>query len=118
MDIHDDQYWRGMRKGWNIAAAEYEATFVPMFMEHTERCLKLGALAPGERVLDVACGNGVATLIAAQAVGERGNAVGVDYSHEMIARAEARASLLRVTNARFERHRMEQIGLPNASFDV
>ena len=38
------------------------------------------ALQPGERVLDVGCGGGKATIAAAQAVGPTGNAIGADIS--------------------------------------
>lgn len=114
----DDAYWRGMRKGWNIAASEYEATFVPMFAQHYERCIAVAKLQVGERVLDVACGNGAATFLAARAVGASGSVVGVDYSHEMVAKAQAQATALRLSNTRFERHRMEKIELPDASFDA
>ncbi len=48
------------------------------------------ALTPGERVLDLGCGTGWATRLAAQAVeGGPGMAVGQDISEEMIARARA-----------------------------
>jgi ubiquinone/menaquinone biosynthesis C-methylase UbiE len=41
-------------------------------------------LHPGECVLDVACGTGVVTRIAAQRVGPRGRVTGVDLNAGMI----------------------------------
>jgi ubiquinone/menaquinone biosynthesis C-methylase UbiE len=41
-------------------------------------------LAGGERVLDLACGTGVVTRIAAQRVGPRGRVTGVDLNAEML----------------------------------
>ena len=46
-------------------------------------------LAPGERVLDVACGTGVVARVAAKHVGPTGRVVGVDLNPGMIAVARA-----------------------------
>jgi SAM-dependent methyltransferase len=46
-------------------------------------------LAPGERVLDVACGTGVVARIAAQRVGPRGRVTGVDLNAGMISVARS-----------------------------
>src|ERR1700756_165916 len=47
--------------------------------------LTLSAVAPGERVLEVGCGTGAATVPLAEAVGERGEVVGIDISEPMLA---------------------------------
>jgi ubiquinone/menaquinone biosynthesis C-methylase UbiE len=53
-----------------------------------EQTIARMALKPGERVLDLGCGEGWATRLLAQAVeGGPGMAVGLDISDEMIARA-------------------------------
>jgi len=46
-------------------------------------------LAAGERVLDIACGTGVVTRIAAQRVGPRGRVTGVDLNAGMISVARS-----------------------------
>src|SRR5262245_17337254 len=46
-------------------------------------------LAGGERVLDVACGTGVVTRVAAMRVGRAGHVVGVDLNPSMIAVAQS-----------------------------
>lgn len=51
-------------------------------------------LAPGERVLDVACGTGLSLPLLAEQVGAAGEVVGVEMSPEMIEQARARAARL------------------------
>lgn len=52
-------------------------------------------LAPGERVLDVACGTGLSFPLLAERVGAAGQVVGVELSPEMMRQARARAAPLR-----------------------
>lgn len=64
------------------------------------RAIGLLRLAPGETVLDVACGTGLSLPLLAEAVGPSGRVIGVDASSEMIAFARRRVveeGLARVT---------------------
>ena len=54
----------------------------------------MGDLRPGETVVDVGCGAGFDTLIAAQQVGPSGRVVGVDMTEAMIGKARAGANAL------------------------
>ena len=47
-----------------------------------------GGVGPGDRVLDVACGTGMVSRIAADRVGARGSVVGLDRNPAMLAVAE------------------------------
>jgi SAM-dependent methyltransferase len=77
------------------------------------------ALAAGETVLDVGCGAGIDTILAARAVGERGRAIGLDVLEEMCERARRHAREARVDDrTRFVRGEMEDMPLPDASVDV
>lgn len=67
------------------------------------------ALKPGERVLDLGCGAGLDSLIAASAVGEGGLVVGVDLAEEMVARARRTAGEAGIGNVRFERAEAEAL---------
>jgi SAM-dependent methyltransferase len=57
-----------------------------------------GELRPGERVVDVGCGAGLDTLIAAQQVEARGRVVAVDMTAEMRAKTQQGALELGLTN--------------------
>ena len=65
-----------------------------LFAEWAPRLVAAAELGPGERVLDVACGTGIATLSAARAVAPDGSATGVDLNAGMIAVARAKAPQL------------------------
>src|ERR671912_665012 len=71
-------------------------------------------LRPGQKVLDVACGNGNAALAAARRFGE---VVGVDYVHSLLegGRERARAEGWQVD---FREGDAEDLPFPDTSFDV
>jgi ubiquinone/menaquinone biosynthesis C-methylase UbiE len=69
----------------------------------TEHILRLAGLGPGMRVLDVGCGTGDVSLLAAQLVGPEGSVLGVDRSAEALATARARAEAAGAHNIRFLR---------------
>jgi 2-polyprenyl-3-methyl-5-hydroxy-6-metoxy-1,4-benzoquinol methylase len=49
--------------------------------------LSLGTVQPGEQVIDVGCGGGMDSLIAARMAGPTGQVTGVDMTPAMLARA-------------------------------
>ena len=55
---------------------------------------RIAALPPGATVVDIGCGAGMDLLLAAQAVGPDGRAIGVDMTESMAARAETAARTL------------------------
>ena len=62
---------------------------------------RLGALGPGEHVVDVGCGAGFDSLIAARMVGPEGRVVGVDMTPAMLAKARSSASTMGAANVEF-----------------
>ncbi|MBO0783372.1 MAG: class I SAM-dependent methyltransferase [Ktedonobacteraceae bacterium] len=58
----------------------------------TRRMLEDAGISQGMRVLDIGCGPGDVSLLAASLVGKEGRVVGVDSSVAAIARAQARAA--------------------------
>ena len=109
---------RVQRYGWDLAATSYEPLWQTQLADAQAKLMACAALAPGETVLDVACGTGLITFEAATAVGPRGNVLGVDLSGQMIEVARRQALRRQVNNVRFARMDAEQLDLPDASVDV
>jgi len=109
---------RIQRYGWDLAAREYEPLWQSQLATAHARVLQCAAPAPGECVLDIACGTGLITLPAAEAVGPHGVVVGVDLSNRMVDAARKRARERRLSNAVFRRMDGERLDLPDAAFDV
>jgi len=100
-----------------VPSENYERYFVPAIGKPLSLDLiRLAALHPGARVLDVACGTGIVARLAAQQVGPGGTVAGVDANAGMLAVARA------VTPAELsiEWHEMnaEDMSLPDEAFDV
>jgi len=68
----------------------YEQELVgPLFRPFAESVIEETAPAPGQRVLDIACGTGIVARLAHQRVGNGGTVVGVDISPLMLAVARS-----------------------------
>ena len=78
----------------------------------------LGALRPGEHVVDVGCGAGIDTIIAADMVGPEGRVTGVDMTPAMLEKARASVAAAGCTNVRLELGYAEQLPLEDGSVDV
>lgn len=78
----------------------------------------LGALEPGEHVLDLGSGAGTDSLVAAQMVGAEGSVTGVDMTPEMVAKARASANELAARNVEFVESEAEQLPFADGRFDV
>ena len=76
------------------------------------------ALRPGETVLDLSCGASIDTLLSARAVGPTGQAIGIDMTPEMAARARANAAAAGLANVEIKEAMIETLPLPDASIDV
>jgi len=74
------------------AAEIYDEFFLPaLFSAWAPQVVAAAQLLPGMRVVDVACGTGVLTIEAAEAVSPGGTAVGVDLNPGMLAVARRKA---------------------------
>jgi ubiquinone/menaquinone biosynthesis C-methylase UbiE len=77
--------------GWQLggdAPFAYDTYIVDTFMQdYSRRLVEAAAIKTGDRVLDVACGTGVVTRLAASKSGSEGHVVGFDLNAGMLARA-------------------------------
>lgn len=86
---------------------EQQAAFLN---ELTADVLNRAGLQPGMRVLDIGCGVGDVSFIAARIVGSTGAVVGVDRDTESLERARLRASAAQLSNVEFRRAELPEIG--------
>jgi arsenite methyltransferase len=78
----------------------------------------LGRLEDGERVVDLGCGAGTDSLIAAQMVGQNGHVTSIDMTPEMLEKARAATAELGLTNVDFLEGEIERLPLGDESVDV
>jgi SAM-dependent methyltransferase len=83
------EYWNGRpAQVWVTDADRFDAMLAPC----GRRLVAAAALEPGERVLDVGCGNGAVSLEAARMVRPGGQVTGLDLSAPMLEVARRRAA--------------------------
>ncbi len=78
----------------------------------------LGAIQPGDVVIDVGSGAGFDSLIAARMVGPQGQVVGIDMTDEMIEKAQTGADTMGASNARFRKGFADDLPLEDGFADV
>jgi SAM-dependent methyltransferase len=78
----------------------------------------LGPLRSGDRVVDVGCGAGIDSLIAAKMVGPEGRVIGVDMTPSMLEVARAAAAEAGFDHVEFREGLMEDLPVDDAWADV
>lgn len=106
--------WAQVAPGWAEHADYVDARSADL----TQIMLERVAIAPGERVLELACGAGGAGLAAASRVGPQGEVVLSDVAAEMTAIAAARAAGLGLSNVTARVLDLQEIDEPDGSYDV
>lgn len=78
----------------------------------------LGQIHEGDEILDIGCGAGVDTLVAAMMTGSKGKAVGIDLVPNMLERARSNLSKTSLKNVEFLESSGESLPFEKDSFDV
>jgi SAM-dependent methyltransferase len=98
---------------WAAHADHFDRSALPFH----QRLLAAAAIGDRERVLDIGCGSGQSTLLAARAAAS-GSALGVDLSSPMLAHARQRAADEGIVNASFVQADAQIYPFERAAFDV
>lgn len=119
--IDAKQFIETQRQNWDRVAPawdkwdknlEQNLTFV------SDRLIGDARICPGQKVLDLGCGTGYPSILAAQAVGNRGAVVGLDLSENMLAVARRKAEEAGVKNISFHAKDVTSLPYEAASFDA
>jgi len=105
--------------GWQLsgdAPLAYDTYIVAAFMQnYSRRLVETAVIKAGTRVLDVACGTGVVTRLAAERAGAEGYVAGLDINAGMLSRARA---LSEKTQIVWNEGTVTNMPFPEGSFDV
>jgi arsenite methyltransferase len=78
----------------------------------------IAALRAGEVLIDLGSGAGFDCLLAAKQVGAEGHVIGVDMTHEMLAKARDNAARVGATNVEFRLGELEHLPIADRTGDV
>ena len=115
VNVEQAEAWDGSNgEFWARHHERFDATIAP----HHALLMEAAAIAPGERVLDIGCGNGLTSRDAGRATGERGEVLGVDLSGPMLGLARQLAKDEGLGNIRFEQADAQVYAFPAETFDL
>jgi len=97
-------------EGWQEVASRYHEGFAAVTTQSVDALLDAARVSQGVRVLDVATGPG---YVVAAAVGRGANAIGIDFSSEMVEEARGR-----YPGIEFQEGDAENLSFSDASFDA
>ena len=103
---YEGQHWADHHDHWDAVSGGLNSPL-----------LTAASISEQDRVLDIGCGNGQTTRLAARRA-SRGHAVGVDLSRPMLQRARAVAADEGISNVRFDQGDAQVHPFPSGEFDV
>jgi demethylmenaquinone methyltransferase/2-methoxy-6-polyprenyl-1,4-benzoquinol methylase len=107
-----------VKKYYHWRAGNYDAGS-NFEVEHHREAIRLAEIHPGQRILDVACGTGRASLDLAKAVGDNGQVDALDLSEDMLAQARAKLETAGLSQrVIFQQGNARALPYPDATFDL
>jgi len=100
---------------WNQVSQGYATVAMPYFQEYAAHALSLIEINPTSHVLDVACGPGTLSLLAAKKVS---SVQAIDFSPAMLAFLEEKLTKDGITNVEWACEDGQALSLANNRFDV
>lgn len=108
------EFWNGAASaGWVAGQENLDRSLAAV----TKLLMDTAQLTSGERVLDIGCGTGETSLLAAEKVGNAGSVLGVDISDPMLSHAKTRAADKKLENVTFQLGDAQSDGFPH-EFDL
>lgn len=109
---------RVQRYGWDKAAEYYDNSWKDQLKPAHDKLMEMANLQQEEHVLETACGTGLLTLRAAEAVEPGGNVTATDISEKMIGLAKERMKKENSNNITFYRMDAERLDFQDGTFDA
>jgi len=106
--------WESAAPGW----VKWERHFSGHLKPATDELLDMAAVRPDARVLDLACGGGSQTFVAAERVGPNGVVVAVDIAGTMLNHVRQRAAQEGIANIETLQCAAEDLDVAQAPFDA
>jgi arsenite methyltransferase len=88
------------------------------FKRPVKRLVENAKLSEGQRILDIACGTGWATMAAAEAIGVTGNVLGLDISDKMLDVAKEKTHAAGLSNVEYVVGNAEALEFDDSYFDA
>ena len=85
---------------WDLDVTPWKKHWVPIFRQFSQELIRIAKLSPGQLILDVGTGTGIAAFEAAKRI-ERGFVIGIDRSPKMISAARANNEKNKLRNVFF-----------------
>jgi SAM-dependent methyltransferase len=78
----------------------------------------IAAIRPGETIVDLGSGAGFDCFLAARQAGPEGRVIGIDMTHEMLAKARANAARIGAASVEFRLGELEHLPVADSSADA
>jgi SAM-dependent methyltransferase len=109
---------RIQRYGWDAASEHYEDGWRGPLQPAQATLIEFAAVAPGERIIEVACGSGLVTRDLAAATGPAGRVLATDLSQKMVERTAGACADAKMPWVETARMGGDELDVAEGSFDL